>query len=207
MRDLKPFENYLIHEFVDDWRDGYLTRREMIKRVLYITGGVAATATVLTQLGVTPMTRAAMAQETVATPSAEPLSPLSVAEGDPRVLGEDITFPAADGAEIMAYQARPNPDSGSPMAMVIPPLGPDLPRKSWIDRAHPRRRPAVCGRRLCGMRARSPEPQRGNGRGDRSRGDPRLVERHRSASLRRRLQSRRSPITRRNRSWMPPDLR
>ena len=122
MRDLKPFENYLIHEFVDDWRDGYLSRREMIKRILYITGGVAATATVLTQLGVTPMTRAAMAQETVSTPSAEPMSPLTVASDDPRVLGEDITFPAADGTEIMAYQARPNPDSGTPMAMVVPPL-------------------------------------------------------------------------------------
>jgi carboxymethylenebutenolidase len=122
MRELKPFERYLIHEFVDDWRDGYLTRREMIKRVLFITGGVAATATVLTQLGVTPMTRAAMAQETASTPSAEPLSPLSVAADDIRVLGEDITFPAADGTEIMAYQARPNPDSGTPMAMVIPAL-------------------------------------------------------------------------------------
>lgn len=122
MRELKPFENYLIHEFVDDWRDGYLTRREMIKRVLYITGGVAATATVLTQLGVTPMTRAAMAQETASTPSAVPLSPLTVAADDARVLGEDITFPANDGSEIMAYQARPNPDSGTPMAAVIPAL-------------------------------------------------------------------------------------
>jgi carboxymethylenebutenolidase len=122
MRELKPFERYLIHEFVDDWRDGYLTRREMIKRVLYITGGIATTATVLTQLGVTPMTRAAMAQETASTPSAEPLSPLSVPADDPRVLGEDITFPAADGTEVMAYQARPNPDSGTPSATVLPPL-------------------------------------------------------------------------------------
>jgi carboxymethylenebutenolidase len=122
MRELKPFENYLIHEFVDDWRDGYLTRREMIKRILFITGGVAATATVLTQLGVTPMTRAAMAQETASTPLAVPQSPLSVPADDPRVLGEDITFPAADGTEVMAYQARPNPDSGTPMVTVLPPL-------------------------------------------------------------------------------------
>jgi hypothetical protein len=34
MKELKPFENDLIHEFVDDYIDGYLTRREMIKRVL-----------------------------------------------------------------------------------------------------------------------------------------------------------------------------
>jgi carboxymethylenebutenolidase len=76
MKELKPFENYLVHEFVDDYNDGYLTRREMIKRVLYIMGGVAATATILTQLGVTPMTRAALAQETASTPAATPQSPL-----------------------------------------------------------------------------------------------------------------------------------
>lgn len=122
MKPLKPFENYLIHEFVDDYNEGYLTRREMIKRVLFITGGVAATATVLTQLGVTPMTRAALAQETASTPAATAQSPLSVAADDNRVLGEEITFPALDGSTVMAYQARPNPDSGTPMAMVIPAL-------------------------------------------------------------------------------------
>lgn len=122
MRELKPFERYLIHEFVDDYNDGYLTRREMMKRVLYIVGGVAGTATVLTQLGVTPMTRAALAQETASTPTAQPRSPLSVPADDPRVLGEEITFPGLDGATVMAYQARPNPDSGSPAADVLPPL-------------------------------------------------------------------------------------
>lgn len=122
MKELKPFENYLIREFVDDYNDGYLTRREMIKRVLYIMGGVAATATVLTQLGVTPLTRVAFAQETTSTPGATPRSPLTVAADDPRVLGEDITFPASDGTTVMAYQARPNPDSGSPSATVLPPL-------------------------------------------------------------------------------------
>jgi carboxymethylenebutenolidase len=122
MRELKPFERYLIREFVDDYREGYLTRRAMIKRVLFITGGVATTATVLTQLGVTPMARAAYAQETASPPAATPQSPLSVAADDPRVLGEDITFPASDGSTIMAYQARWNPDSGSPVAAVLPPL-------------------------------------------------------------------------------------
>jgi carboxymethylenebutenolidase len=122
MRELKPFENYLVHEFVDDYNDGNLTRREMIKRVLYIMGGVASTATILSQLGVTPMTRAALAQETASTPAATPQSPLSVAADDPRIIGEDITFPGADGSTIMAYQARPNTESGTPMATVIPAL-------------------------------------------------------------------------------------
>ena len=51
-RELSQFENYLVHEFVDDYVDGLMSRRDMMRRVLHITGSVAATATVLTQLGV-----------------------------------------------------------------------------------------------------------------------------------------------------------
>jgi carboxymethylenebutenolidase len=115
MRQLQPFETYLIHEFVEDYEDGLMSRRDMIRRVLHITGGVAATATILTSLGVTPMTRAAYAQET--TPVANgPQSPLSVAADDPRIVGEDISF-EGNGATIMAYTARPasgaTPEAGT----------------------------------------------------------------------------------------------
>jgi hypothetical protein len=58
---LGPFDQYLIHDFVADYRAGQLSRRAMIRRVIYITGGVASAATVLTEMGITPMTRAAMA--------------------------------------------------------------------------------------------------------------------------------------------------
>ena len=43
-RELSQFENYLVHEFVDDYTDGIMSRRDMVSRVLHITGGVAATA-------------------------------------------------------------------------------------------------------------------------------------------------------------------
>lgn len=45
------FQEYLIHEFVEDYKDGYLSRRDLIRRVLHITGGAASTATVLVALG------------------------------------------------------------------------------------------------------------------------------------------------------------
>ena len=51
-RELSQFENYLVHEFIEDYTDGIMSRRDMMSRVLHITGGVATTATVLTQLGV-----------------------------------------------------------------------------------------------------------------------------------------------------------
>ena len=121
MKPLGQFDFYLIHEFVEDYKDGLMSRRDMIRRVLLITGGVASTATILTQLGITPMTRAAMAQETASTPDAVPQSPLHVPEDDPQVIAEEITFPGEDGATIMAYQARRSSE-GSPVADVMPPL-------------------------------------------------------------------------------------
>jgi carboxymethylenebutenolidase len=120
LRPLGQFETYLVHEFVEDYQDGLMTRRDMMRRVLHITGSVAATATILTKLGVTPGIRGAEAQEATPVPP-ELQSPLSVPADDPRIVGDDITFPNAD-AMIMAYQARPSGMGGSPVAEGAPPL-------------------------------------------------------------------------------------
>jgi carboxymethylenebutenolidase len=126
MRELLPFESYLIREFVEDYKDGLMTRRSMIRRVIAITGGVATAATVLTQLGITPMTRAAYAQETTpVVPEAQ--SPLSVKADDPRISGEDVSF-EGNGATIMAYVARPAlGGSATPEAMAASPAAGALP--------------------------------------------------------------------------------
>src|SRR5829696_8771669 len=116
-RELSQFENYLVHEFVEDYADGIMSRRDMVGRVLHITGGVAATATVLTQLGV----KSASAQEGTPPPAPTPTGPrssVSVPEDDPRVTGSDVTFPGADGAEITAYQAIPSSGDG-PFPVVL----------------------------------------------------------------------------------------
>lgn len=119
MRELTQFENYLVHEFVDDYVDGIMSRRDMMRRVLHIMGGVAGTATILTQLGVKP----ASAQEGTPTPPpaptpTDPRSTISVAEDDPRVVAGDVTFPGGDGEEITAYQAMPAEHHG-PLPVVL----------------------------------------------------------------------------------------
>ena len=116
-RELSQFENYLVHEFVEDYVDGIMSRRDMMLRVLHITGGVATTATVLTQLGVT----SASAQEGTPPPVPTPTGPrssVSVPEDDPRITASDMTFPGADGAEIIAYQAMPSSGEG-PFPVVL----------------------------------------------------------------------------------------
>ncbi|MDQ3541457.1 MAG: hypothetical protein M3440_12295, partial [Chloroflexota bacterium] len=112
MRELNQFQRYLVHEFVDDYKDGVMSRRDMMARVLKITGSAAAAATTLTALGV----KAADANEPAklllqGTPAAQ--SPLSVPEDDPSIVGTDIEF-EGDDATIRAYEARPaEGDAGS----------------------------------------------------------------------------------------------
>ena len=120
MAELNDLQRYLVHEFVEDYEDGLLSRRDMLRRVLHITGGVGAAVAVLSALGV----KAVGAQE--GTPAASPVaagpqSPRSVPEDDPRVVGEMITFDSG-GATIMAYQARPAAEATPASGGGLPPL-------------------------------------------------------------------------------------
>ena len=115
MKQLNQFETYLVHEFVEDWEDGIMSRRDMVRRVVHITGGVAAAATVLTQLGVKPVSAGQATPAPQPTPTG-PRSPESVAADDPRVSGQTITYPGLDGAEITAYLAVPAGGGATPAA-------------------------------------------------------------------------------------------
>ncbi len=108
MKELNQFERYLVHEFVEDYQDGIMSRRDMVARVVRITGGVATTAAWLTTLGVEPLTAAAQSGTPAPPPAPTgPRSPESVAADDPRVEAGDITFPGPDGSTLLAYQAVP----------------------------------------------------------------------------------------------------
>jgi len=117
MRRLVPFETYLIHEFVEDDEEGLMSRRDMIRRVLLITGGIATTATILTTLGVTPLTRSAYAQATTPV-SLVARSSLSVPAHDARVTTEELSF-EENSATLLAYAAWPSGSvGGTPEAML-----------------------------------------------------------------------------------------
>jgi carboxymethylenebutenolidase len=152
MMTLNELQTYMVYEYVADHKAGWLSRRDMLRRVLNITGGLGTTATLLLALGcsapaATPTSSApaaarspavvaspsaAVAPKPAASPVASPSvvavgspspvarSPLSVAASDPTVVGQDISFPGADGATILAYQARPKSADGSmPLVLVV----------------------------------------------------------------------------------------
>ena len=102
VNNLSQLEEYLVREFVEDYEDGLMSRRDLVGRVLHITGGVVATATILSALGVAPLSGAA-AQEGTPPPQPTPTGPrssISVAADDPHVQTEDITF-GGNGASII----------------------------------------------------------------------------------------------------------
>ena len=101
---MNDMQRYLVHEFVEDYQDGLLSRRDLMAKVGHIAGGAAAAAAIVTALGVS--LEGAEAQESTPAPPSGPQSPLSVPEGDPAVATSEIAFPSGD-VDYTAYEARP----------------------------------------------------------------------------------------------------
>jgi carboxymethylenebutenolidase len=113
---MNQFQEYFVREFVEEYRVGHMSRRDMMRRVLYITGGIASAATLLASLGVPSV---ALAQGAPAPAAPTSKSPLSVAPDDPAVSTQWISFTNAnDGASIMAYEARPS-GATQPLPVVL----------------------------------------------------------------------------------------
>src|SRR5687767_318354 len=122
---LNPTQRYLVTEFVDNYEDGVMSRRDLIERVYGITGSVAAAAGTLLALGCAPASASPPAPApTTAPPTAAPQptaapsrAALTVAENDAAVVGAPITFPSGD-AMIQAYWARPAAGGPHPAVMI-----------------------------------------------------------------------------------------
>ncbi|MBE7473062.1 MAG: dienelactone hydrolase family protein [Anaerolineae bacterium] len=131
MKTLNTFQKYFVEEFYDDYREGLLSRRAFIRRLVFITGSMAAAAATMSALGCAPAevpdptepvpppeptaTTAPAAPAATSEPAAgsaqgeavpDAKSPLSVPEGDPAVNASDITL-ESQGAQISGYLARP----------------------------------------------------------------------------------------------------
>lgn len=151
---MNHLQRYLVEEFVEDYQEGLLTRRQALKLIAGITGATVA-AQLLAACGAQPQAQAPTAgtsptsapaataaatdapAATAAATSAPaatagasptgapaapaattpPQSPDSVAEGDPAVVSERVTFPGADG-QLMGYLARPSAQGTFPIVLV-----------------------------------------------------------------------------------------
>lgn len=129
--NLNQMQIYLGEETVEDFQDGLISRRAMLKRLIVICGGSAAAAAVLSACGVplnapspaaTAAASAAAAPTTAATRPPQPTpgpakGPLTVAADDSAVKTSEVTFKS--DTDIMAYFAQPAAAGSYPGVIVI----------------------------------------------------------------------------------------
>lgn len=131
--DLNPHQDYLIREFADEYLESHMSRRDMLRRVLLITGSVPATASLMFTLGcgspkdeAARQTAGAAANSTTApatataTVAATPRAAATpgVPADDPAIEASDVRFPGPAG-EIRAYLAKPKAAGTFPGVLII----------------------------------------------------------------------------------------
>ncbi len=144
MADLNETQRYFVEEHVEDFRDGLITRRELVRRVSLIAGSAAAGATILAACDLSPRGASGIATATAtagtsvgggasATPSAAlaasgpfatpPASTttegVTVKPDDPRISVSKPDVKGADGASLMAYMAKPNLSGRMPGVVIV----------------------------------------------------------------------------------------
>ena len=99
-------QRYLATEFAEGYEDGLLPRRDLVERILRMTGGAGSAASLLLAMGVPTRTAHAQAGPPAYAASGEPQSPFSVPEGDADVIALDFVLDS-NGTDVRAYLARP----------------------------------------------------------------------------------------------------
>ncbi|HTQ00209.1 MAG TPA: dienelactone hydrolase family protein [Casimicrobiaceae bacterium] len=103
MNDLTP---YLVDEFLEDYEQGRLTRRDALRLIGGMTG-VALAAQMIDA-------RAQTSAPAMMVPAA---AAMRVAADDPAVVAGPVKFPGGDG-ELLGYLARPNKPGRFPIVLV-----------------------------------------------------------------------------------------
>jgi carboxymethylenebutenolidase len=124
---MTEFERYVIEEHVEDFNDGLISRRELLRRVGLITGSVATASALLVTMGcstqptgtpVAPSSRTTSAQPNFATPPAHPTANgITVREDDPRIRVQPLPVTGTDGATLISYHAVPA--GGTPAGGIL----------------------------------------------------------------------------------------
>src|SRR5439155_635045 len=113
MEQLNETQRYFIEEHVEDFRDGFISRRELIRRVTLIAGSAAAASTILAACDLSPRpatssavptaaasptASAALVAQPYATPPPAPVPDgVTVKESDPRITVSKPEVKGGDG--------------------------------------------------------------------------------------------------------------
>ncbi len=125
-------KQYLIDEFVEDYQNGQLSRRDALKRIAFITGSALVASNILTTAasaqqptptGAAGPTGAATRAPTAAGTPAATAGPTATPTGmtirpdDPDITAMPVQFPG-EGATILAYLGRPKGNGPFPAVLI-----------------------------------------------------------------------------------------
>ena len=135
MDGLNDTQRYFVEEHIEDFRDGLIGRRELIRRVAIVVGSATAATTLLAACDLSPRSTAAtsptapaatasatpgLVAQPFATPPPGPTTDgVTVKENDPRIIVSRPEIKGKDGASLMAYVATPITGGRVPGVMVI----------------------------------------------------------------------------------------
>jgi carboxymethylenebutenolidase len=120
--NLEHNQRYLVEEFAEAYLEHRMARRDLLRRVLLLTGSVPLTASVLLALGCGDSDDEPAATPTASTPplaTTEAGAGPGVAPTDPAIQAQDIRFPGP-ASELIGYIARPSASGAFPAILVIP---------------------------------------------------------------------------------------
>lgn len=134
MGELNETQRYFIDEHIEDYMDGLISRRELLRRVTLISGSAVLAGSIVAACG-TPAPTAASSTATVAAATAAPTafvpqafatpppSPapagVTVQENDSRITVSKPEIKGTDGALLMAYMATPKVSGRVPGVVII----------------------------------------------------------------------------------------
>ncbi|MBI3959980.1 MAG: dienelactone hydrolase family protein [Chloroflexi bacterium] len=107
-----------VMNLVASFQLGHITRRQFLKRSSAALGSVSLANSLLAACAAVPPNAPAPTLVTPAPPAAQPTAE-TAAEGEPEVMGEDVTYPDRDGEELTGYLAWPASAADSPLPSVI----------------------------------------------------------------------------------------
>lgn len=126
---MNDYQRYLVDEFVEDYQERRLSRRDTLKLIASVLGSLVVAESILAACTPLPEEKAPSASQTPgASPSPQPtatqpntatLTPngVNVAPDDPAIAAQPVEIPG-DGTTLLGYLARPAQDGTFPVVLV-----------------------------------------------------------------------------------------
>ncbi len=115
---MTDMQRYVVEEWAEEYKQGRLARREFLRRMALMSGGVALAVPVLRNLGVTA-TQAEIAEAASAGPLVVAQAPgVTVPPDDPALEASMTSFPSGT-MQVLGYLARPKGGGPYPAVLII----------------------------------------------------------------------------------------